>query len=280
MNPIVQTIERVTPTIAKKYLETSSGNRPISRSVVQSYASTMINGDWKVNGVPIVFDNEGHLIDGHHRLQAIIEANKCIEMSITRGVEPDVFTTFDCGRHRNLGQILAMNGIVDYNKISSVVSVDIALERYGAVRKNKGAKQIRMTNDIYYQKWKQDPEGFASCTKFADKMFRTDRILRMSWIGGLLYYLTHTGTFDTEYVKKFFIAVCSLDSSGINPADELRKFILRNDRNPGSKKFDDSYLFAIVVKAWNAYASNTIIGQLKYDINKEEYPKLRLNPLR
>ena len=280
MNPIIQTVERVTPTMAQKYLETSAGNRPISMTTVKSYAATMENGGWKVNGVPIVFDSNGNLIDGHHRLQALILANRSIELTVTRGVEPDVFTTFDCGRRRNLGQILAMCNVADYNKVSGVVSMNIALERYGAIRKNNGAKEFRMTNDIYYQKYKEDPDGYVECTKFAEKLYRVAKILRMSWIGGLTYYLTHTGTFELDYVKKFFTAVCNLETSGINPADELRKFIIRNSRNNETKKLDQNYLFAIVIKAWNAYVNGTIIGCLKYVPGKEEYPKLRLNPIR
>lgn len=279
MSRIVQTIERVTPTMAQKFLETSQGNRPISSGVVKSYAATMENGDWKVNGVPIVFDNGGHLVDGHHRLQALIEADRSIELTIVRGVEPDVFTTFDCGRHRNLGQILAMCNVPDYNKVSGIVSISIALERYGAIRKNNGTNVLKMTNDIYYSKFKKDPDSYLSCTKFAEKLYRVARILRMSWVGGMLYYLTHTGSFSEEFVKKFFSAVCNLETSGINPADELRKFILRNSRNNGAKKLDDSYLFAIVAKAWNAYVNGTIIGRFKFNPNTEEYPKLRLNPI-
>ena len=280
MNPIIQTIERVTPTMAQKYLESSAGNRPISITTVKSYAATMENGGWKVNGVPIVFDSNGKLIDGHHRLQAVILADRSIELTVTRGVEPDVFTTFDCGRHRNLGQILAMCNVSDYNKISGVVSVNISLERYGNIRKNNGTKEFRLTNDIYYQKYKEDPESYADCAKFAEKLYRVAKILRISWIGGLTYYLTHTGTFELDYVKKFFNSVCNLETSGISPADELRKFIIRNTRNNDTKKLDQNYLFAIVIKAWNAYVNDSIIGCFKFNPGKEDYPKLRLNPIR
>lgn len=277
MNNLVQTIERVTPTMARKYLETSSGNRPISMPTVRTYAKAMKEGRWKMNGVPIVFDNEGHLLDGHHRLYAIIDANKSLEMSVTYGVESDTFTTFDCGRHRTIGQLLAMNGVSNYNRVSGVVSANAALENTGRIRQNNGAKGLSLANDVYYAKWSEHPEDYADCTKFAESLYRIARIMRVSWVGGLTFYLTHTGGYRVDFVKKFFSAVCNLETSGITPADELRKFILRNDRNNETKKITDEFLFAIVVKAWNAYARNKTVGMLKYVPSQEDYPALKLN---
>lgn len=277
MNNLVQTIERITPTMAKKYLETSRGNRPISQDTVRSYAKTMMDGKWRLNGVPIIFDSEKRLLDGHHRLHAIIAANRAIEMSVTYGVDSDVFTTYDCGRHRSLGQILAMNGIESYNNVAAVVAVNTTLEMTGRIRSNNSAKTGRMTNDMYFDKWKDDPESYNDCTKFARQMYAVARILRISWIGGLTYYLTHKGGYQADFVKRFFTAVCNLETTGISAADELRKFILRNERNNDSKKLTDEYLFAIVVKAWNAYARDKVVGYLRYMPNKEDYPTLLLN---
>ena len=277
MNPIVTSIERVTPAMAKRFLETSEGNRPISPASVESYADMMERGEWKVNGIPIIFDKNGHLIDGHHRLEALIKADVSVEMTITRGVEADVFTTIDCGRHRNLGQLLAMNGVENYNKVSGIVSVSIALERTGKIRQNNGAKIYKLSNDILYQKWKEYAEDYADCTRFAERCYKVAKILRTSWVGGLVFYLTHTGGYDVNFVKKFFSAACSIETSGINPADELKKVILRHDRK-NNVAMTDEYLFALLTKAWNAYARGSIIGKLSYSPKQEDYPKLKLNP--
>jgi len=277
MNNLVQTIERITPTMAKRYLETSRGNRPISQDTVRSYAKTMMDGKWRLNGVPIIFDSEKRLLDGHHRLHAIIAANRAIEMSVTYGVDSDVFTTYDCGRHRSLGQILAMNGIESYNNVAAVVAVSSALVNTGRVHQNNSAKTLRMTNDMYFEKWKEDPEAYNECTRLARQLYAVARILRISWIGGIAYFLTHTGGYQFDFVKRFFSAVCNLETTGISAADELRKFILRNERNNDSKKITDEYLFAIVVKAWNAYARDKVVGYLRYMPNKEDYPTLLLN---
>lgn len=101
--------ENITPAKAQEYLNSSQGNRPISKVTVRSYADTMKKGKWMMNGVPVVFDVDGHLLDGHHRLEAITLAGIPVKMDVCRGVSPDAFTTFDCGRHRNVGRCCRQN---------------------------------------------------------------------------------------------------------------------------------------------------------------------------
>lgn len=277
MATIIQTIERVTPAIAKRYLDSSIGNRPLSAATIKNYANTMKNGGWKLNGVPIVFDESGHLLDGHHRLYAIINADCSVEMSVTRGVATDTFTTFDCGRHRNLGQLLAINDVPNYNDTAAVVSANVSLEVSGQLGNSNSAKRYNLTNDVYYLKYKNDPEDYDECTAFAKKCYKQAKILKISWIGGATYYLSHTGGYDIDYVKKFFKAVCSLENSDITPAVQLRNFILRNERNNKTHRVTNEYIFAILVKAWNAYVRNKAIGRLVYMPSQEECPKFKLN---
>ena len=121
-------VETITPQKAQEYLAKSGGNRNISKPVVASYATTMREGKWILNGEPIVFDVDGVLLNGHHRLHAVIQSNVPIQTFVTRGVEHGAFTTFDCGRHRTLGQLIGMNGIKHYNSVASVVNVVFRLQ--------------------------------------------------------------------------------------------------------------------------------------------------------
>ena len=59
-------VETITPQKAQEYLAKSGGNRNISKPVVTSYATTMREGKWILNGEPIVFDVDGVLLNGHH----------------------------------------------------------------------------------------------------------------------------------------------------------------------------------------------------------------------
>lgn len=64
-------VEIITPEMARVYLNTSVGNRVIKQDILRGLVSYLKNDQFKVNGETIVFDSEGSLMDGHHRLEAV-----------------------------------------------------------------------------------------------------------------------------------------------------------------------------------------------------------------
>ena len=269
--------ENITPAKAQEYLNTSMGNRPISKPTVHSYADTMKQGGWMLNGVPIVFDTEGHLLDGHHRLEAITQAGIPVKMDVCRGVQSEAFTTYDCGRHRSLGQLLAMQQVKNYNTVGSVVACNETLVRTGRIYSNNSVvsgHQRKRTNTESYEIYTRDPKGYNQAAEDAVRLVRTARVLNASWIGGLIYYLTHTGGYDRDYVLAFFESICSLDDGDVQPANMLRKRILREKLS--NTVLTVSQLFAFICIAWNAYIMGKELKIIRFNDKIEEYPHLIL----
>lgn len=106
----------VTPELAREWLEHNmKGNRPVQKSTVHSYARQMRCGTWNLTHQGIAFGENGELIDGQHRLHAVVEANVPVRMNVTTGVERtagEVFT-IDVGRKRTYANITQMSGIDD-----------------------------------------------------------------------------------------------------------------------------------------------------------------------
>lgn len=103
-------IEVVTPEMASQYLGTMAGNRSLRKRAVNRYAREMIAGKWQVNGEAIKFGRSGRLIDGQHRLQAVIEAGMPVPMCVTRGLDDSAITTLDTGVGRNYTDTLVIRG--------------------------------------------------------------------------------------------------------------------------------------------------------------------------
>ena len=277
-------IETITPAKAVEYRNSSLGNRPLSKTTVKSYADTMKQGKWMLNGVPIIFDDEGHIIDGHHRIEAIISAGIPVQMTVCRGVPATAFVTIDQGRSKSLGQLLAMQQVDNYNIVASTVNGNKSLVLNGRLWTNNSAKTKGMNNADFYDEYQRNPEEYQEAASFAGEMYRQARILKASWVGSLYYYLSHTGGYKKDFVKKFFTATCGLETSGINAADQLRNYIIRSERtnpNKGNQKSNlnmkHEFLFAIVCKAWNAYASGKEVQRYNFNPEKESYPRLKLN---
>lgn len=266
--------ENITPEKARQYLNTSTGNRPISKVYVHSYADTMKRGAWMLNGVPIVFDCDGHLQDGHHRLEAVIEAGIPVRFDVRRGVSPDCFATYDCGRRRNVGQLLAMQKVKNYNLIASIVIANDRIINSGRLYENNTTVKhgAAMTNFDNYELYRRDPKGYE---RVADRIVQLQgrcRILSGSWAGGLYYYLSHTGGYDEDVVDRFFDALFSLDSSG-GPVELLRR-VLAKEAIEG-RRLKSETLWAYLVKTWNAYITGSTPRILRYQ-SSESMPSLIL----
>lgn len=99
----------ITPELAQEYLSKNiSKNRPIRQSVVHDYAAQMKRGEWKITPQGIAFDVKGRLIDGQHRLAAVIESGCNVPMYVTTGVPEDRMMMIDCGVKRTMSDVLTI----------------------------------------------------------------------------------------------------------------------------------------------------------------------------
>ena len=64
-------IREVTPELAEEWLKNRAPNRKLRGTVVDSYASDMSAGRWRLTHQGIAFDEAGRISDGQHRLAAI-----------------------------------------------------------------------------------------------------------------------------------------------------------------------------------------------------------------
>lgn len=99
-NEIEQKVFKVTPAHAEKWLEMNTGNRKIRPSHVRHLANQMEQGRWMLSPEPIVFSPK-RLLDGQHRLSAVLMSGCTIEASVALVQNEDVFRVLDQGVNRN-----------------------------------------------------------------------------------------------------------------------------------------------------------------------------------
>ncbi|WP_198374095.1 hypothetical protein [Neoroseomonas rubea] len=95
-------IERIGPLRAARYLAQSAGRRRISGRRVATLARDMLEGNWISSVQPICFAASGRLLDGQHRLQAIIVAGCEMEMPVLRGLREEARATYDIHARRGV----------------------------------------------------------------------------------------------------------------------------------------------------------------------------------
>lgn len=98
--------ETITPAQAKKYLQHNTENRAVRHAWVKRLAGMITRGEWKLTHQGIAFAKDGRLIDGQHRLLAIIEANKSAEMLVAREIDEAAYRHIDGGAPRKVADKL------------------------------------------------------------------------------------------------------------------------------------------------------------------------------
>lgn len=96
---ITEIVENITPKQAERYLELNIDGERVNRKLkpfhVIKLANEMQKGHWDTDVNPIIFDEKGRLIDGQHRLHAIIYNNEPQPMLVRRGVNSEAFKVLD-----------------------------------------------------------------------------------------------------------------------------------------------------------------------------------------
>jgi hypothetical protein len=106
-------VETITPRMAANYLTRNTMNRPLRGYWVSALAKAIEDGRWHVTHQGIAFNCDGSLLDGQHRLSAIVAANKPVKMLVTRQLERGAMLGIDQGRLRTATDIAPTLGIAE-----------------------------------------------------------------------------------------------------------------------------------------------------------------------
>lgn len=110
----------VTPEMAEKWLSQNTHNRNIRRRQVDIYAADMRNGRWRFTGDGIKFAYNEVLLDGQHRLLAIVDADVPVEMTVTYNLDNDAQFVMDNGVKRTTGDALGLEGVPNAALVAAI----------------------------------------------------------------------------------------------------------------------------------------------------------------
>ena len=110
INQINAEVMTITPAMAAEMLTRNLNNRPISKPYVRMLADEIKSGNWETTNQGIGFSVNGTLIDGQHRLAAIVLANIPASVIVVTGL-PSNTNAVDGNRKRSTSNRLVMGGI-------------------------------------------------------------------------------------------------------------------------------------------------------------------------
>lgn len=134
------TIETITPEIAASMLAKNRSNRNLNTKHVNFISAQITNGYFRLTGDTIKISKEGVLIDGQHRLTAIVHANIPVSCAVARDVEMEAFEVIDTGKVRGAADVVAISGYNYANSRAAIARHIITYDAGNDVKMAKGSK--------------------------------------------------------------------------------------------------------------------------------------------
>lgn len=250
----------VTVALAEQLLQGNIENRNLNEKIVLRYAEEMNAGNWKNNGESIKIAPSGKLLDGQHRLHAILKSNRAVQMLIVRNVDESVIDTIDVGKRRSFADWLSIRGEKNTAALASAINIlgnyftyysqDNILE--GKSGKSRSFPELEKILD-------QHPDVRYSTTHVCANK-NSSRWFTPSILVAAHYLFSRISEVSAD---KFFDAL----ETGINLEQHSPLLTLRNlgIRWESYKEKPAAFeRLAIIIHAWNAYTQGRKIKTLSF----------------
>lgn len=255
----------VTPALAAEWLTKNTDNyRKLRPAKVRELINALKQGTWKLTHQGIAFDVEGKLIDGQHRLTAIVESGVSADMFVSFNVGLDAVNVLDIGAKRQFSDVLARQG----EHLSTLLASVVMRLWYWY------NSETRVRDRNYIPTFEERLTFLEEHPNIRKSIITTQNVRATNTNLSMAHYIF--GNIDADERDFFFenlLALeCELDTN--HPIMSLRRALdkMYTAQRRGQRASEDLQL-AIIVKAWNAYRSRKSIAQLKFPSYEKKFPE-------
>lgn len=245
-------LKTITPEIAAEMLKANTMNRPLTESNVATLVKEMKGGRWKINGDMIRLSICNMVIDGQHRLHAVVRSGITIQSWVMEGLPADVFDTIDVGKRRSSGDTLSCRGEQNAHRLGAAL---VMIDKYMTGR---AEKSVTYSNT--------EVEGLLAKYPDVRKSLMTTKsgkgLLLPSVLDACHYLFSQKDPAMTEvFMERIFKGV------GLEEGDPwyvLRERLLVNSLS--NTKLSKAFMMALCIKAWNSARQGKRISKLQLNL--------------
>lgn len=235
----------MTPALAAKLLEQNTVNRLLAPPRVNALADAIDRGGWLHDANPIKIGDDGTVIDGQHRLYAVVKAGKTVRCLLAIDVPSIARITVDTGRSRSLADYMRMNAVACTGDASAITRF-LYLYRNGMLSKSS-VLDVALLWEFYQANKDSITEAVSRGKNVATCVRSIQRsVLSVAWIV--------FSEIDRDDATSFWWQLRGEEKPS-PAANILCTFGSRRQFSAGH--YEQRYGLAITIKAWNAFRLGT-----------------------
>lgn len=257
----------VTPEIATDWLDNRNiNNRSKSNVTARRYGRSIVAKRWKCTHQGIAFDRDGWLIDGQHRLMAIVATGipaKLFIIPFVEGMDDNTFDVLDSGHKRHASQLLKGKG-------STAVA---AAARYLGVVDGSFGTDCKIVGEVLATTVETTEildvvDAWPELTEWASAVGATNTNARIPHGPHLAVLAQGERSIHKDRIGSWLDGINS--GAGLSQRDPrllVRNRFIRDERSFHGQDGRCS-AYRLLVKAWNAHAVGGSLGVLRMSGNE------------
>lgn len=262
--------ETITPEVALQMLATRPDwQRRQRKNRIEQYAEDMEEGRWGGSTDCIGITETGRLINGQHRLRAVVESGQTVEMWVMRGMSDDAYKTIDKGLPRSVAD--SLQDMPDASKMSTVARAVVAYEKSGEVEQ-RGRVNVSPVEQAEYARAHED--------RLRRIVARFDAVRgavrRISLRGWATFDWAHQDRYGEDRVEDFAHDVANLTGSRNAAMQMLNKAVIAgalSGKQQYQQYIDTIKLMAYTFEKWETGAGSSKCRYGQYDLRRLAKPE-------
>lgn len=234
----------VTPALAKRLIELDfKNNRNLKVRLRDRLAKDMANDNWfDETGQTLKIAQDGFMIDGKHRMHAVVASGKTIVFDLCFGIDPNKVVVVDTGGARTTADSVRIAGGHDLYRTDSIIRWVFAWDRGSPMGANGGRGP---TNIETLREYQRDPGGYDTAAARGHDCNR--RKLGPASVPGIGYYLIARE--NKEGADDFYDMLVS-GAYGVADPTSMSVYHLREALRQRNRLTRQEML-ALIIVAWN-----------------------------
>ena len=254
----------ITPKMAKKMLEKNNINRDIIPARVAAYAEDMKKGDFIYTGEAICLAKDGTLLNGQHRLSAIVLSGVPAYIAISEDVDKDAINMIDTGAPRKASDVLKIHNIPNSQMVATLCRrILIKFEKkskLSTIDKTTGA--LKVTNNEILKFYNKHSYSLHILLNYSRHLNQTGvtNILPSPDIAAYIYLFSYeSNTEPINFMREIVQGVRLKDS---NVAQLIRNKLL-SAKLSKANRLTNKEKVELIIKGFRLYKNNEIRKSIK-----------------
>lgn len=249
--PTEPTVVEIDPVTATAWLQRNTHNRSLREEGVAALARDMAADRWQYTGESIKFGTSGQLLDGQHRLAAIVRSEVTVPILVVPGLPDSAQVVMDTGAKRTAADALDLSGEANGTLLAAAVRLAINYERGGLAGRNTQVTHSEIVD------W------LAAHTDIRSAVATSRTFAAIPLPGAMISFcLWRLRQIDREFADEFFTDLAQMRTEG--KGDPRSALLQRLSAAQSSReRLTRAAQLSLMFRSWNAVRRGQPVTLLK-----------------